>query len=76
MANLYHNNKKIKWNAVTGYAYHDNGKIAYNAITRQFFDSKGQIVSKSSFSMSCGTGISITIIPAIKISAYGRKINN
>lgn len=73
MATTYHENGKIKWSD-SGTAYHDNGKIAYSS-SGTFYDSNGKIVKKSSFSISLGKGITLNIIPNIKITVYGRKIN-
>jgi hypothetical protein len=91
MSNTYHSNKQIKWNSitghayhdsgkqafnsVTGHAYHDNGKPAFNSVTKKFYDKVGHLVSNASFSFSLGKGIAMLIIPNIKITVYGRKVN-
>lgn len=80
----YHDNGKTAYIGSTGTAYHDNGKTAYIkstgtayiASTNTFYDSDGKRVDKASFSISLGKGITLNIIPNIKVTVYGRKISD
>lgn len=67
----YHANGLIAYSF--GIAYHDNGLIAFSSGV--FYNSNGRIVDNKSFSIGLGRGIDLEIIPSIKITVYGRRIN-
>lgn len=75
MGNLYHKNGRVKWNDSTGFAYHENGRMAYSNSTNTFYDNNGRIVNNASLSVNIGKGIVLSLIPNVKITVYGRKID-
>lgn len=75
MANLHHSNGTIKWNELTGNAFHNNGVQAFNKLTGMFYDSIGVIEKKENLSFRIGTGISMQILPNLKITVYDRKVD-
>ncbi|HYG40887.1 MAG TPA: YadA-like family protein [Cytophagales bacterium] len=71
LGTAYHSNGRTAFSL--GTAYHSNGRTAFSLGT--FYDENGRVVDNKSFSIGLGRGIQMQIIPTIKITVYGRKIN-